>query len=121
MRKDSDLISRSHLLRRCEKLRDDAYARLKGVAFDSSLRTTLIIEKDERDRLCEMIREEPVAPAHNVFVAKRMYAGDKTLIIFAEDIFEAEKKAQKAFGLGKVFVDHIVQASCTDDAEVFEI
>lgn len=125
MHKANDLISRSHLLERCEKLRDEAYSRLKGVALDSGLRTTLIIEKDERDRLCEMIHSEPSAQLHeHIFAAKRRYEGDRRLIIFAKDREEAEEKAKKFFGLSSVSVSPLAPASsayCADDPEVFEI
>lgn len=56
--------------------------------------------------------------AHHTYVARRVYEGDRTLIIFASTYEEAKQKAQKAFGLNSVFVEPLL---ATDDAQVWEI
>lgn len=45
--------------------------------------------------------------AKHTFVARRSYAGDATLIIFADTLEDAERKAQEYFGTGTVSVHRV--------------
>ena len=45
--------------------------------------------------------------AKHPFVARRSYAGDATLIIFADTLEDAERKAQEYFGAGTVSVRRV--------------
>lgn len=56
--------------------------------------------------------------ANHIYVAKRMYAGDKTLIILADSFDEAKQKAYEHFG---THTDCVHNLDTTDDPQVFEI
>lgn len=56
--------------------------------------------------------------ANHIFVARRMYAGDATLIVLADTIDDAERKAQEYFGDGTVYVH---QVKTTDVPQVYSI
>lgn len=56
--------------------------------------------------------------AKHIYVARRMYAGDKTIIILAYSLNEAKEKAFEYFGTQ---TNHVNKLDSTDDPQVFEI
>lgn len=102
---------------RCRKGTGEVVERLKITkvlceTFDS-IEQALIDEGRDGDEEC-VYR----AAADHIFVAKRRYEGDRTLIIFADDLANAKEKAQAAFGLSSVFVHSL---TATDDPQVYEV
>lgn len=102
------------------------YGDANTLTIDAGGLAALIRHYQEHDTDLDAPAEQPLMPkakayrtiAKHLFRAHLKYEGDRTLIILADNIEEAEAKAVAAFGLNSV---HVKRLDPTDDPQVYEV